>query len=304
MKVLKKLKSNMQRSLWQQILFYFISGMLAAVIAFFLIWHACNKLSYIYLMTSNSIQKSETYSLDSLQSYASTRKITAENVGKLQQWYDANPKIRYLCVLRDNTVLFDMGSRGFSLKFNLYQSGFLVFVQRFAQTVRFQDGTAEVYLDTGVFSKAAFWATCISALSAACIWILILRYGVRKIEKQSAPSDGSGTHLQVPQAHSENSTLRYKNLSLNLLDNEVELDGQRIVLTEKEYRILKLMLQNPDHIFSAKELFTEVWKQPFLKSSANTIMVHIRHLRGKIEKDPKKPEIIRTVWGKGYVIHA
>lgn len=52
--------------------------------------------------------------------------------------------------------------------------------------------------------------------------------------------------------------------------------------------------------FSIQNLYESVWQEPFYKASANTIMVHIRKLRSKIEEDPQNPKIIRTVWGKGY----
>lgn len=100
----------------------------------------------------------------------------------------------------------------------------------------------------------------------------------------------------------DNETISYQALSLGLHQNSLTVNGEAVELTEKEYQILRLMLRHPGYVFSARELFTKIWKEPFLHSSSNTIMVHIRHLRAKIEKDPQAPKIIKTVWGKGYII--
>lgn len=82
--------------------------------------------------------------------------------------------------------------------------------------------------------------------------------------------------------------------------NEVYVDGTERALSEIEYHILLLMMQHPGKIFSAQNLYESVWQEPYFYSCNSTVMVHIRKLRVKIEKDPKNPEYIRTVWGKGY----
>ena len=84
--------------------------------------------------------------------------------------------------------------------------------------------------------------------------------------------------------------------------NEVTLRGRELSLTDKEYEILRLMLRSHGKIFSAQNIYESVWEEPFFYSSSNTVMVHIRRLREKIEDDPQEPTIIRTVWGKGYRI--
>ncbi len=90
------------------------------------------------------------------------------------------------------------------------------------------------------------------------------------------------------------------NLRIHSGRNEVYLHDAEIDLTELEYRILLLMMENPDKIFSVQNLYESVWEEPFVYNSGNTVMVHIRRLRTKIEEDPQKPRIINTVWGKGY----
>ena len=71
-------------------------------------------------------------------------------------------------------------------------------------------------------------------------------------------------------------------------------------LTEIEYRLLLLLMSYPTKTFSLPNLYESVWKEPFLNISSNTVMVHMRNLRKKIEDDPQQPQIIKTVWGKGY----
>lgn len=100
----------------------------------------------------------------------------------------------------------------------------------------------------------------------------------------------------------ETEWLAYKNIRVNTSRNEVYRDKEEIELTEIEYKLLFLMLQNSKKIFSVQNLYESIWEEPFLYTSGNTVMVHIRRLRKKIEINPQKPEIIQTVWGKGYRI--
>ena len=76
--------------------------------------------------------------------------------------------------------------------------------------------------------------------------------------------------------------------------------GGSTELSEIEYQILKLMMQHPGKIFSAQNLYESVWDEPYFYNCNGTVMVHIRKLRVKIEEDPKNPQRIQTVWGKGY----
>lgn len=89
-------------------------------------------------------------------------------------------------------------------------------------------------------------------------------------------------------------------IKIDTNNNHVILHEEEISLTETEYKILLLMMKYPQKIFSVQNLYESVWEEPFTYTSSNTVMVHIRKLRKKIEEDPKKPKIIETVWGKGY----
>lgn len=94
----------------------------------------------------------------------------------------------------------------------------------------------------------------------------------------------------------------YRDLAVRRAFNEVYKRGVEVPLTETEYQLLKLMMSYQGKIFSAENLYESVWNEPFLTVNANTVMVHIRKIRAKIEDDPQNPEIIKTVWGKGYRI--
>lgn len=94
----------------------------------------------------------------------------------------------------------------------------------------------------------------------------------------------------------------YGGLHVHCDFNEVTKDGEEINLTELEYQLLRLMLQYRGKIFTTQNLYESVWDEPFFAVSSNNVMVHIRKLRAKIEDDPQEPEIIKTIWGKGYRI--
>lgn len=84
--------------------------------------------------------------------------------------------------------------------------------------------------------------------------------------------------------------------------NEAWKNGKEISLTEKSYQILRLLLIHQGKIFSAQNLYESVWDEPYYASSCNTVTVHIRKLREKIEENPQEPQILKTIWGKGYRI--
>ncbi|MBQ6478163.1 MAG: response regulator transcription factor [Erysipelotrichaceae bacterium] len=81
----------------------------------------------------------------------------------------------------------------------------------------------------------------------------------------------------------------------------VTVDGNPVSLTRKEYEILKFLMSNPDRVFSPKQIYSSIWKEsPY--GAENTVAVHIRHLREKIEIDPAQPRYIKVVFGQGYMI--
>lgn len=103
---------------------------------------------------------------------------------------------------------------------------------------------------------------------------------------------------------SENGFICKGEIRINQKHNEVILADENVDVTEIEYKRLLLMIENAGKIFSTKNLYESVWQEPYFYISNNTVMVHIRKLRMKLEKDPKNPKYIHTVWGKGYKFDA
>lgn len=91
-------------------------------------------------------------------------------------------------------------------------------------------------------------------------------------------------------------------LKIDLNSGIVFRSGKELPLTSMEYQLFRFLLLNRKKIFSTKEIYENVWQEQFLPLSNNTVMVHIKNLRKKLEKDDRYPQYIRTVWGKGYYI--
>lgn len=108
----------------------------------------------------------------------------------------------------------------------------------------------------------------------------------------------------VYQANGENQAniIKIGQLSLNFDKKTVELEGEPVSLTDIEYNILKLLAENRKKVFSAQEIYENVWGKAYLYGDNNTVMVHIRRLRTKIERDTQNPQYLKTVWGRGYTI--
>ena len=89
-------------------------------------------------------------------------------------------------------------------------------------------------------------------------------------------------------------------LELNEDTMEASVDGEPVKLTPTEYKILLLLMKNPGRIFSAEEIYERVWNERAVNT--DTIMVHVRTIREKIEINPKEPKYLKVVWGVGYKI--
>lgn len=94
-------------------------------------------------------------------------------------------------------------------------------------------------------------------------------------------------------------TFAFGNITVNRETGEVYKDGNLVTLTAKEFQLLILFCENPNRIFSKNQLYEKIWEEDYL-SNENTVMVHIRHLREKIEDNPSEPVYIRTIRGLGY----
>ncbi|MGM9551366.1 MAG: response regulator transcription factor [Clostridia bacterium] len=90
-------------------------------------------------------------------------------------------------------------------------------------------------------------------------------------------------------------------LCVNTENKTVKVDGEEVRLTPIEYRILELLAKNRGRVFSLEEIYRHVWREETVVGD-NTIAVHIRHIREKIEINPKEPRYIKVVWGIGYKI--
>ena len=78
--------------------------------------------------------------------------------------------------------------------------------------------------------------------------------------------------------------------------------GRSVELTETEFEILCFLAAHRGSVVSVEQIYRGVWREKYMPSSTNTVMVHIVNLRKKLEEDPTNPRLIRTVWGKGYQI--
>lgn len=94
-------------------------------------------------------------------------------------------------------------------------------------------------------------------------------------------------------------TLSACGIELDVRTREVTVFGEHVSLTGTEYEILRLFMERPGEVLSTKEIYRQVWKSNPI-GEENTIAVHIRHLREKIEIDPAEPRYLKVVWGQGY----
>ena len=99
----------------------------------------------------------------------------------------------------------------------------------------------------------------------------------------------------------KSSVLKTGSLELELEAKELSVDGEIVRLTATEYGILLFLMKNMGHVFSIDQIYENVWNEPSY-SAENTVAVHIRRIREKIEINPKEPKYLKVVWGIGYKI--
>ncbi|MGN0402266.1 MAG: response regulator transcription factor [Acetatifactor sp.] len=94
---------------------------------------------------------------------------------------------------------------------------------------------------------------------------------------------------------------RVEGLTINDVQRTVTVDGRNARLTPIEYKILRLLVQQKGHVLSNRQIYESIWRmQPI--GADNTIAVHIRHIREKIESNPREPKYLKAVWGNGYKV--
>ena len=106
----------------------------------------------------------------------------------------------------------------------------------------------------------------------------------------------AASQKETEEAH----TLTAGGLELDLYTKQLTVDGKNVKLTPKEYAILELLMRSPGRVYSAEQIYENVWQESANYTVENTVMVHIRHIREKIEIDAKKPRYVKVVWGIGY----
>lgn len=113
---------------------------------------------------------------------------------------------------------------------------------------------------------------------------------VRRYKIYRGKSDDDAKHLTVG------------NISIDVLKRIVKKNDVVIKLTDKEYALLYFLVEHRGETWSLEALYENIWGEKFLPTSSNTVMVHILRLRQKVEDNSAQPEIIRTIYGKGYQV--
>jgi two-component system, OmpR family, response regulator VanR len=111
------------------------------------------------------------------------------------------------------------------------------------------------------------------------------------------------TKLNTPHLMRREEEIEIDELVINMATHEVKVGGNEVKLTPREFSILELLARNRGLVFSIEKIYENVWHETFFESN-NTVMVHIRKIREKIEQNPRKPRFIKTVWGVGYKIES
>lgn len=106
-------------------------------------------------------------------------------------------------------------------------------------------------------------------------------------------------YKELSQTNVQKNSLEFKDLKIDLDAYNVFLEGEKIQLSAKEFEILKFLALNPERVYSREQIFDQIWGFNEY-GDINTVTVHIRKIREKIEQDSSNPEYIETVWGVGY----
>ena len=105
---------------------------------------------------------------------------------------------------------------------------------------------------------------------------------------------------KVLQEEEQGKIYRIGGLELREDTVEVRVDGEPVKMTPMEFKILLLLIKSPGRVFSTEEIYERVWEERAINT--DTVMVHVRHIREKIEYNPKEPKYLKVVWGVGYKI--
>ena len=126
---------------------------------------------------------------------------------------------------------------------------------------------------------------------------------INTVELQARVKSQLRRYMQLGGGSIRKDTITIGGIELNDRTKEVTLDGEKVALTRTEYDILKLLMEHPGQVFSPNQIYEQVWNDnPF--RNENTVAVHIRHLREKVEYNPAEPRHLKVVWGRGYKMEA
>ena len=119
------------------------------------------------------------------------------------------------------------------------------------------------------------------------------------VEVQARVKSQLRRYMQLGGGQVKPEILSMGGIELDDRTKEVMLDGEKVSLTWTEYDILKLLMEHPGKVFSPNEIYEKVWNDnPY--GTENTVAVHIRHLREKVEYNPAEPRYLKVIWGRGY----
>lgn len=193
------------------------------------------------------------------------------------------------------------------------------------EAVDMVDDTIDLFILDVVMPMKSGFRACVEIREKTTAPILFLTAKAQDSDKTMGFSSGGDDYLAKPFSYAElisrvksllrryfvyqgkvslshSTKLASGDLTVDTDTKQVHLQGKEIFLTDIEYEMLTLMLRNRKKVFSAADLYEQIWQEPYYYSANNTVMVHIRNLRKKIETDPQNPQHIKTVWGKGYYI--
>ena len=126
-----------------------------------------------------------------------------------------------------------------------------------------------------------------------------VKVNLKRVEQLKKVNVQAGTEMkEVPENAAE--TVKGSTLTLDESTMSAILNGERIALKAKEFALLQCLYQYRNTIVKKDILFEEVWGDSFF--SDGTLNVHVRKLREKLEKDPNNPQMLKTVWGTGYIL--
>ncbi|MBT9775652.1 response regulator [Clostridium sp. MCC353] len=193
------------------------------------------------------------------------------------------------------------------------------------EAVRLADETIDLIILDVMMPLKSGYVACAEIRQKTMAPILFLTAKMQDSDKAMGFSAGGDDYLTKPFSYSEllsrvkslirrycvyqgkgtvsnSSRLCLGELAVDKDTRTVTLEGKEVYLTAREYGILVLMMENRRKVFSSENIYESVWKEPYFYSANNNVMVHIRNIRKKIEKDPQNPEYIKTMWGRGYYI--